>query len=1011
MFCSSSSCSSSPLSVRNGDDDDVVSQKINVKKQLVPTNTSSSDVSPENNGVISNSARARICFQGALLAAFLSTVYAFPDFQAPIVRYSKKIAEEQRTSNGGENQPDSNHAPVITNSVVKAGYNAGFIGLGFGILPGAIVDLLGVSLTCSCGAVLACVANIAFAISLQFQIPVLLVLSMFFYQNANKCMFLSTLIVAMNVVPDEYVGLLTGLFMMVDQFSGFVFKAGFWTFFGEENLIAFYYSFAGFILILALCNARTYWTCWEKQNRAAQNALLEENDGDESDNNAKILSKKKESKAGTIFCAAGSTTSDDEEEENVPLITVVATNSFDSADETHASRMVFGTRHNPSGSGNGSSSSKINAVIPSHKKVRSNSAQESFYHPYYPTTHPQNRVQPKRNLSNPHTFDRTNNLRRSITTPDRKRSPFTNNVYHGINGRRNSSFSKLSQADLETEIVKGSIFRFGSRGRSLRVDSRLSLARSRASSTYKYNNVKASASRKIKRGKKPEQNNSSDYTSDECSTSSEEEGHSNESAFSSASAQHFGEKKSLKSKRTLFGVFGLGLIMFLGKSQAMAFNYLKTTGLQSLGRAAKGRILTKSWLGKTNLLQNHASTRGVFFPDPEKIPTISFLTGEKNTRKGSEKSLPKLRFLKQQTENGHGVTTMKNSNSFFSNALPAMLKTADEFGVFVLLAGVKFTKNQKNNISKNDVQSGDDQHMVAQSLTVLVPEFSSTTNSGSDGTKKERENTLAGVTYSSHEFSVEKYGPDEGIFFLDELDLTKLNKLIAKNSEESGIISQLLTPDAEKNEKEKKKNEKEDGSNKTRPTKTTTTSNPPPSTSTEELSTQLSTVFLFLAGFGRFLGGVLSDVTVKYKVPKSAYFILAMLLMVVPFGFLAQFGWKQCSGQNNNSNHTIFSEQNAFLLTTDDSSALITITAIFALGYGMACSVSPIYVKEICPPHVIGRVYGTHMLSCVSGNSVFNSCFKLGDSILDEKFYPNAGSCIGPDCIKEFVHTGLYCMI
>lgn len=547
----------------------------------------------------------------------------------------------------------------------------------------------------------------------------------------------------------------------------------------------------------------------------------------------------------------------------------------------------------------------------------------------------------------------------ALYNPSNMRRKISSGVYthNSDNCNRQSKASVISAADLETQVEKWSIA--CDRGRGLR-DSFVSTRSGKLLKDQKYQKTLIHINRN-------EITNDSGYLTVETdSSSSDDDEHS---SMLDSSFIPFEREKSLKHKRTMFAVVGLGFIMFLGKSQAMAFNYLKTFGLYSIGRANRGQFIDLDF----------AKNEGNFFDSSENNSHIEV------------EDLPKLRFINRRLNGDISsaggweeiLPFCENRNSSKNNediSLQAIRQAADEFGPFILLDGIGARKNKPSTSWWSSERESDKADRAKPQLHFRVPIFTQHGEETVNGSRIVK----AGIAYTSVACYIkgidivddESVSLEKPFFFVTEEDVDALEKNIQSVKAASSIATN--SDDSELDVS---------GSDEI------TVPNVP----AEEMSAKLSTIFLFVAGFGRLLGGVFSDLTVRYGIPKSAYFIVALLMMAVPFRILAKNGWTDAKNSND------------FDISQNDSTSLTWITLVFAMGYGIACSISPIYLKGILPPHVMGRVYGMQVLLCASGNMVFNSIFKLGDSLIDEELYPNV--CVGPDCAKTFFETGFYCIL
>lgn len=331
--------------------------------------------------------------------------------------------------------------------------------------------------------------------------------------------------------------------------------------------------------------------------------------------------------------------------------------------------------------------------------------------------------------------------------------------------------------------------------------------------------------------------------------------------------------------------------MLTGMSQALAFNYLKVAGLKALGRASRGQMVSVSWVlekfgSTTSSTNTYVTNSGVKFSS-SMIP---------------DENLPKMRFLK----NVNPCPSAYNADDLIANG--------DSVGAFLLFDGFAAIKNGQGEEGKKDLKSA--------TILIRVPD-----DSASEPSQSNNYATVSGSTtkYKTSECVVSLrpkhggYAHGDPLFFIEEDEMAKVKELMK------------TTGGDDPEENTEKKNAKNNNSQATTP---------------EELAASIGTIFLLVAGVGRFLGPFASDFTTSYGIPKSIYYVIACAAMALPFGMLASYGWKLSGTEKNN-----------FTFSESDCVGLKALTCVFAFGYGISFAQAPVYLKTLLPTNAIGRVY------------------------------------------------------
>ncbi|CAD7963555.1 unnamed protein product [Amoebophrya sp. A120] len=191
---------------------------------------------------------------GGLVSMWLSTMYVLPALEEEMKSF---------TTPGDEGKS--------TRSAIEMLYLISFLGMGFGVLPGWLVDVLGPSLTTAICSLYLVLGMAGVGSGLLMQSPAILYVAAFLYGNGSKGICLGTLCVMMRALPSETYSTIAGLFMMLDAFSGITFNLfykGYKAIPGVANPAATWFFVSGvFIGLLGLGAAFSYWTLYERQKR------------------------------------------------------------------------------------------------------------------------------------------------------------------------------------------------------------------------------------------------------------------------------------------------------------------------------------------------------------------------------------------------------------------------------------------------------------------------------------------------------------------------------------------------------------------------------------------------------------------------------------------------------------------------------------------------------------------------------------------------------------------------
>eukprot|EP00392_Amoebophrya_sp_AT5.2_P002200 g2205.t1 len=203
---------------------------------------------------------------GGLISMWLSTMYNLPTMENDM--------EKALPCGTGD--------VTGTANAIRELYIISFLGMGFGVLPGYLIDVLGPSLTTLICSFCLMLGMAGTGGGLLLNSPALLYPASFLYGNGSKGVCLASLCVVMRVVPGEWVATVCGVFMMLDAFSGITMGAVYdlyknhFTNNADHAAATFFIGLGVFLGCLGGLAGATFWMLYEKKERERQLSGKEE---------------------------------------------------------------------------------------------------------------------------------------------------------------------------------------------------------------------------------------------------------------------------------------------------------------------------------------------------------------------------------------------------------------------------------------------------------------------------------------------------------------------------------------------------------------------------------------------------------------------------------------------------------------------------------------------------------------------------------------------------------------